>query len=73
MSDLLTIALVSLAAVWLFATVLVLAICRIAARADAELAPRTPDTYRPLRARTWGTVRSMILKSPQSDQFATYK
>lgn len=76
MPDAFTIALAALIAFWLFSTVLVIACCQTAARADAELAPRTrdgEDTYKPRRASTCGTVRSKILKSPQSDQFATYK
>ncbi len=72
MIDLVTIALVALGALWLGATVVVLALCRIAARADGADAA-IPPTQRPRRASTWGTVRSRILKSPQSDQFATYR
>jgi hypothetical protein len=70
--------------VWLVVTVVVIAICRMAARGDSDLAevsggglaevsgsglaevsqsPRLPSTC--------GTVRSRILTSPQSDQFAT--
>jgi hypothetical protein len=67
MTATLIICLSALAAFWLFATVLVVALCRMAARADMDIAQR------PRRASTCGTVRRRILKSPQSDQFATYK
>ncbi len=62
--------LILLTLVWLAVAVVVIAACRMAARGDGELegaahSPRLPST--------WGTVRSMILTSPQSDQLATYR
>lgn len=55
---------------WLFVVIVTVAACRMAARSDANL---TPAAQSPRRPRTWGTVRSRILRSPQSDQLATYK
>jgi hypothetical protein len=67
-----TVVFVLIGVLWLLVLAAVLAVCRIAARSDAEGAsPLSPQS--PRRAKTWGTVRSRILKSPQSDQFATYK
>jgi hypothetical protein len=62
---LILVALLSL--VWLFVAVMVIAVCRMAARSDASPAqsPRRPSTC--------GTVRSRILTSPHSDQLATYR
>lgn len=66
-----TFAVLMLAALaWLFVVVVVVAACRMAARSDAGLEPTAQSPRRP---RTWGTVRSKILRSPQSDQLATYK
>ena len=43
-------------------------------RAAHRMVPaRAAGCYRPRRPRTWGTVRSKILMSVQSDQFATYR
>ena len=64
-------ALIALA--WLFVTIVVVAVCRMAARADEGSAVVPAQTQSPRRPRTWGTVRSKILRSPQSDQLATYK
>lgn len=66
-----TIAVVLLVALaWLCVAVVVLAACRMAARSDARLEPAAQSPRRPS---TWGTVRSKIFKSPQSDQLATYR
>lgn len=54
-----------LAVAWVLLVVAVLALCRIA----AEEKP----AQRPLPPKTWLTVRARILKSPQSDQLATYR
>jgi hypothetical protein len=62
--------LASIGLAWLLVTLLVVAACRIAGRSDTELASLTQSPRRPS---TCGTVRSKILKSPQSDQLATYK
>ena len=56
--------------VWLVVSVVVIALCRMAARGDSDLpevaqSPRLPNTC--------GTVRRRILTSPHSDQFATYR
>lgn len=67
-----TLVLVLVGAFWLLVLTVVLAACRMAARGDAEEASLR-SSQSPLRASTWGTVRKRILKSPQSDQFATYK
>jgi hypothetical protein len=66
----LIIMLVLLSLVWLIVAVVVIAICRMAARGDTELdmAPQSPR-----RPSTCGTVRSRILTSPHSDQLATYR
>lgn len=70
--DLLTIAIALIAAIWLLTITVVLAACRMAALSDAErTSPRSPQS--PRRANTWGIVRKRILRSPQSDQFATYR
>jgi hypothetical protein len=55
---------------WLFVAMIVVAACRMAARSDAGL---DPTAQSPRRPSTWGTVRSRIFRSPQSDQLATYK
>ncbi len=71
MPDPTTLIIIALAAVaWLLTALVVVAVCRMAARSDAELAP---SRQRPRRATTWGTVRRRILTSPHSDQFATYR
>jgi hypothetical protein len=59
--------LILLSLVWFVVAVVVIAVCRIAARSDTTLtqSPRPPSTC--------GTVRSRILTSPHSDQFATYR
>jgi hypothetical protein len=63
--------LTALAVAWAVAILLVVALCRMAARADAvEIG--TADQS-PRRPSTWGTVRKRIFTSPQSDQLATYK
>ena len=59
--------LIPLTILWLLVAVVVIAACRMAAAADA------PEAQSPLRPNTWGTVRSRILRSPQSDQLATYR
>ena len=56
---------------WLAIVAIVFAVCRAAGDSDAELLGESPHI--PRRASTCGTVRMRILKSPQSDQFATYK
>ena len=66
-----TIAIALIGAFWLLAIVIVLATCRMAALSDAEASARPPQS--PRRASTWGIVRKRILRSPQSDQFATYR
>lgn len=60
------------AAAWLSIAVVVLALCRMAARSDWERLA-VPPGQRPRLPMTWGTVRKRILTSPQSDQFATYR
>jgi hypothetical protein len=70
--DLLIIALALLASLWLFVTIVVIAACQMAALSDAERASSRPSQS-PRRASTWGIVRKRILRSPQSDQFATYR
>jgi hypothetical protein len=62
-----------IAMAWLLVTVVILAVCRMAARSDAEAAQSPALAQSPRRPSTWGTVRSRILRSPQSDQLATYK
>jgi hypothetical protein len=66
----LTLFLILLSLVWLSVSVVMVAACRMAARGDGELGD---EPHSPRRPSTWGTVRSMILTSPHSDQFATYK
>jgi hypothetical protein len=64
---------------WLTLSVLVVAICRMAARGDAMPArgprPSRPSSgrpsYSPRRPITCGTVRSRILTSVHKDQLAT--
>jgi len=64
--------LTALAVVWAAVVLLVVALCRMAARADAgSTAPAEGQS--PRRPSTWGTVRKRIFASPQSDQLATYK
>ncbi len=63
--------LAALAVAWAAAILLVFALCRMAARADA-IEIGTADQS-PRRPSTWGTVRKRIFTSPQSDQLATYK
>jgi hypothetical protein len=58
---------IPLAILWLLVAVVVIAACRMAAAADGR------DVQSPRRPSTWGTVRSRILRSPHSDQLATYK
>ncbi len=67
-----TIAIALIGSLWLLAIIIVLAACRMAALSDAETASGRPPQS-PRRANTWGTVRKRILRSPQSDQFATYR
>ncbi len=57
--------------VWLAVIMLVLAMCRMAARADRQ--PTAARAQSPRRPITCGTVRSKILTSAQSDQLAMYK
>lgn len=71
MPDPVTILIAAGAVLWLAIVAIVFAACRMAARSDAELAAES--SHIPRRASTWGTVRKRILKSPQSDQFATYR
>lgn len=59
-------------AVWLAVIALVVILCLAAARADEELR-RAERRYSPRPPSTWGTVRSRILTSVQSDQLATYR
>jgi hypothetical protein len=63
--------LTALAVVWAGIGLLVLALCRMAARGDATAAGTTDQS--PRRPSTWGTVRKRIFASAQSDQLATYK
>jgi hypothetical protein len=59
---------------WLTIAVLVVAICRMAARGDAMPARSIPvrrPAYSPRRPTTCGTVRSRILTSVHNDQLAT--
>lgn len=72
MSDPVTTAIALIGAFWLLTIVIVLAACRMAALSDAEEASTRPPQS-PRRASTWGIVRKRILRSPQSDQFATYR
>jgi hypothetical protein len=62
-------------AVWLGVSALVVAICRVAAGADAAAPQRPPrrrrPAYSPRRPSTCGTVRSKILTSVHKDQLAT--
>ncbi len=69
----LTIFLILLALVWLSVSVVVVAVCRMAARGEGELSELGAEAQSPRRPSTWGTVRSRILMSPQSDQLATYR
>jgi hypothetical protein len=69
----LTLFLILLALVWLSVSVLVVASCRMAAHGEGELGEETREAQSPRRPSTWGTVRSRILTSPQSDQLATYR
>jgi hypothetical protein len=62
--------LAALASLWLLTAVVFLAVCKMAAIADRVEAPPAQSPRRPT---TCPTVRSMILKSPQSDQLATYR
>ncbi len=64
------IALTLLSLAWLFVAGMVIAVCRMAARGDSDLAEAP---HSPRRPTTCGTVRSRILMSPHSDQFATYR
>ncbi len=57
-----------IALAWLLVVIVVVAACRMAGRSDAEIGSLAQSPRRP---RTWGTVRSKILTSPQSDQLAT--
>jgi hypothetical protein len=66
----LTLFLILLSLVWLVVAVVVIAACRMAARGEREL---EDATHSPRAPSTWGTVRSRILTSPHSDQFATYR
>jgi hypothetical protein len=66
------IAIALIGALWLLAIIIVLAACRMAALSDAETTSARPPQS-PRRASTWGIVRKRILRSPQSDQFATYR
>ncbi len=72
MFDPMTVVLLLIGAFWLLALTVVLAACRMAAHSDAEEALRR-SSQSPRRASTWGTVRKRILRSPHSDQFATYR
>jgi hypothetical protein len=62
-----------LVALWAGMCVLVVTLCRMAARGDAVQVGEVPPDQTPRRPSTWGTVRKRIFTSPQSDQFATYK
>jgi hypothetical protein len=62
--------LISLSLVWLVVSVVVIALCRMAARGDRDLAEVAQSPRRPS---TCGTVRKRILTSPHSDQLATYR
>ena len=66
-----TIVIALIAGLWLLTITVILAACRMAALSDAEASARPPQS--PRRASTWGIVRKRILRSPQSDQFATYR
>lgn len=67
---LLVIALISL--LWLAVVAVVVALCVMAARADAPRDQAAP-AQSPRRPSTWGIVRRRIFTSPHSDQLATYK
>lgn len=69
----LTLFLILLALVWLSVSVVVVAACKMAARGEGELGELGDEAQSPCRPSTWGTVRSRILMSPQSDQLATYR
>lgn len=66
---------------WLTIATVFVAICRMAASADARPLQREASPahfnaeaiYRPRRPTTCGTVRRRILTSVQSDQLATYR
>lgn len=60
-----------LVVVWAALALSVLALCRMAAHADAVDAGAADQS--PRRPKTWGTVRKRIFASAQSDQLATYK
>ena len=70
--DPLTIAIILIGSLWLFSIIVVIAACQMAALSDAEESSARPPQS-PRRASTWGIVRKRILRSPQSDQFATYR
>lgn len=72
MPDPITVAIALIAGLWLLTITVVLAACRMAALSDAEESSAHPPQS-PRRANTWGIVRKRILRSPQSDQFATYR
>ena len=85
--------LILIPAAWLSISIIILALCTMAARGDEAMAAASQRVdgdpchrgegalgrgasccrYRPRRASTWGTVRSRILMSDQSDQLATYR
>lgn len=62
--------LIPLSLVWIVVAVVVIALCRMAARGDSDLAEAS---HNPRRPSTCGTVRNRILTSPHSDQLATYR
>jgi hypothetical protein len=68
----LLVALLILSVLWLLIAGVVIAACRMAARADAQLVA-SALAQSPRRASTCGTVRSRILTSFHSDQLATYR
>jgi hypothetical protein len=79
------IVLLTLALFWTLGAALAVALCMAARQGDAAMGSpcpgrrrattpaRTPCAYRPRRASMYGTVRSRILRSAQSDHPATYR
>ncbi len=55
---------------WISIAAAVVALCRMASRADAQEGAAAQSPRRPT---TCGTVRRRIFTSVQSDQFATYR
>ncbi len=62
-----------LSLIWLSVAVTVLAVCHMAAVSDEGVEGERASAQSPRRPTTCGTVRSKILRSPHSDQLATYR